>query len=161
MMSKAVNEVGHAGAVKGRTLGEVEADVARAVEELQKLKAERSALHESIKAATKEQDAVRLKELAGPSLSLRMQLSGAQARLWLLYAERARLQLPEAEAQAEAARAAFEEAYAEYLETHARVNRLGVESDNARVRAQGLRHSAEENEQRARGLSRRLPAGQA
>ncbi|HEX7315699.1 MAG TPA: hypothetical protein VF297_17405 [Pyrinomonadaceae bacterium] len=75
------------------------------------------------------------------------------AGLWRLYAERARAQIPKAEARAVAARAEYERAYAQYLETHARTNRLGVEADNASGRAAGLRHEAEEYERRARELA--------
>jgi len=160
-MGSRVNETELGEAVKGRTLDDVEADVARASEELQALKAERDSLPAQVEEATANFDAVRLEELEARGRSVRMQISAAQARLWQLYAERARLQLPEAEAAAEAARAEYDRAHAEYLELYARVNRLGVESDNARVRAQALLWSAEENEQRARGLARRLPAGQA
>jgi chromosome segregation ATPase len=157
-MSGRVNEAG-AGAVKGRTLEAVEADVERAVEELEGLRAESVSLAESVRVATAGQDAVRLEELDGRIQLLRAQTDAAQARLCRLHAERARAQLPEAEERAEAARAAYERAHAVYLEAHARVNRLGVESDNASMKASRLRQTAEENERRARELARRLPAG--
>jgi len=162
-MSGRVNDSeqrGRAEAVKGRALDEIENDVARAVAELQGLQAERDALAESVKAATAAQDAGRLEELDRRARSLQAPLDAAQARLWQLYAERARRQLPEAEAEAAEARAASDQAHAEYLAAHERTNRLGVEADNARVRALGLRQTAEENERRVKEIARRLPARQ-
>jgi hypothetical protein len=158
-MSSRVNGSEQAETVKARTLADVEGDVAGAVEEMQRLKVESDSLLESRKAATAEQDTVRVEELDGRGQLLREQTEAAQARLWQLYAEQARRQLPEAEAEAAEAKAAYDRAHADYLAAHARVNRLGVESDNARVRAMSLRQAVEENERRARELVRRLPAG--
>jgi hypothetical protein len=161
MMNERVNDSeqrGVAEAVKGRTLDEVEADVARAVEGLRSLQAERDAMQESIKEATKEQDAVRLEELTGPFQSLRVQVEAAQARLWQLYAERARLQLPAAEEKAEAAKEEYDRAHAEYLVAHERTNRLGVEANNTMMAAARLRQAIEENERRVKETMRRLPA---
>jgi hypothetical protein len=158
-MSSRVNGSEQAETVPERTLADVEGDVARAVEEMQRLKAESDSLLESRKAATAEQDAVRVEELDGRGQFLEVEIDAVQARLWQLYAEQARRQLPEAEAQAVEAKAEYDRAHADYLAAHARVNRLGVESDNARVRALGLRQTAEENERRAREVVRRLPAG--
>ena len=150
---------GTAEAVKGRTLDEVEADVALAVEQLQALKAERESLSESVEEATAGLDAVRLEELEQRGRALRAQMEAAQARLWQLYAERARLQLPEAEAKAAAAKAEYDRAHAQYLQAHERTNRLGVEANNTMMAAARLRQSIEENERRVKETRRRLPAG--
>jgi hypothetical protein len=124
------------------------------------LKAERDEVAEFIREATAAQEPWRVEELEGRARSVRAQVEAVQARLWGLYAERARLQLPEAEAAAAMARQAYGRAHAEYLELHARVNRLGVESDNARVRALSLRQTAEENERKAQAAGRRAPTRQ-
>jgi chromosome segregation ATPase len=158
-MSSRVNGSEQAETVKARTLADVEGDVAGAVEELQRLKAESESLLESRKAATAEQDAVRVEEIDGRAQFLEVEIDAVQARLWQLYAEQARRQLPEAEAKAAEAKAEYDRAHADYVTAHARVNRLGVESDNARVRALSLRQAVEENERRAREVVRRLPAG--
>lgn len=158
-MSVRVNESDRAEAVKGRTLDEVEADIARVIEELQTLKAEREALPAAVEEATAGLDAVRLEELGQRGRSLRAQTEAAQARLWQLQAERARLQLPEAESKAEAAKAAYDRAHAEYLQAHERTNRLGVEANNTMMAAARLRQTIEENERRVKETIRRLPAG--
>jgi chromosome segregation ATPase len=159
-MSGRVNESeqrGTAEAVKGRSLDDVERDVARAVEELHSLKAERESLPESVEAATAGLDAVKLEELGQREHSLRAQVEAAQGRLWQLYAERARMQLPEAEAKAEEAQAEYGRAHAEYLQAHERTNRLGVEANNTMMAALRLRQTIEENERRVKETMRRLP----
>lgn len=159
-MSSIVNQSEHE-AVKGRALEEIERDLSQASEELQTLKAERDELPRQIEEATANLDARRLGELEARGRELRGQVEQARARLWSLQAERARALLPEAEERAEAAKAEFDVAYAEYLEAHARTNRLGVEVDNARVRASSLRYTAEENERKAKAAACRTPARQA
>lgn len=154
-MSGSVNEME---AVKGRTLDDIEADVARAVEQLQALRAERGELPALVEEASAALDATRLEELERRARDLEARIGAGQARLHQLYAERARAQLPEAEEAAASARAEYEREHAAYLRAHARVNQLGVESDNARVRALALRQSAEENEREAREITFRLPA---
>lgn len=159
MMSGSMNEESRAGAVSGRTLAEVEAEVEGAILELQRLRGERDFIPQLVEAATAELDAVRLGELEQRGRLLDAQIEAGQGRLFRLYAERARLQLPEAERQAEAARAEYDRAHAAYLAAHGLANRLGVESDNARVRVLTLKQAIEENEGRARGIARRLQAG--
>ena len=159
-MSSSVNRTGPAEAVQGRALAAVEAELSQAVEQMRALKAERDAVDAAVKEATEAQEPWRLEELEGRGRDVRARIEAGQARLWQLYAERARLQLPEAEAAAAAAKEEYKRAHAEYLELHARVNRLGVESDNARVRAMSLRQTAEENERKAQAVGRRLPARQ-
>lgn len=149
---------GQAEAVKARTLDDVEADVARAAEELQSLKAERESLPAEVEAASANFDAVRLEELEQRERSLRARSDAAQGRLWQLYAERARLQLPEAEAKAAEAKAAYDRAHAEYLAAHELTNRLGVEANNTMMAAARLRQTIEENERRVKETMRRLPA---
>ena len=147
-------------AAAARTLSEVEEELSREVAELQALKAERDVADAAVRAATEAQETWRLEELEGRGRSLRAQIDAGHARLWGLYAERARLQLPEAEAAAAAARQEYDRAHAAYLELHALVNRLGVESDNARVRALSLRQTVEENERKARAAGGRQQARQ-
>jgi chromosome segregation ATPase len=146
-MSSKVNEGG------ARALVEVERDVALVAEELEALKAERDGLPALVEAATKAFDSAALEELGRRGRSLEAQGAAAQARLYRHHAERARAQLPAAEAEAGKARAEYDRAHAEYLELYARVNRLGVEADNARARAFRLRQSIEENERRAKEVS--------
>ncbi|MBV8857881.1 MAG: hypothetical protein JOZ02_13185 [Acidobacteria bacterium] len=141
------------GAVTGRTLDEVEAELSEAAAALQTLKAERDALPGQAEEARAALDSWRLGELEARGRELGGQIDEGQARLWLLQAERARLLLPEAEARAAAAKVEYDRAHAEYLEAHARTNRLGVEYDNAQAQALRLRESAEENERRARELA--------
>lgn len=159
-MRSTVNESNRAAAAQGRTLSEVEAELSQAVEQMRGLKSERDAIAEAVKEATEAQEPWLLEELEAKGRDVRARIEGAQALLWGLYGERARLQLPEAEAQAAAARQAYERAHAEYLEMHARVNGLGVEADNARARVLSLRQTAEENERRARAASGRQQARQ-
>jgi seryl-tRNA synthetase len=143
-----------------RTLSEVEAELSRAVAELQALKSERDVADAAVRAAEAAQETWRLEELGQRGHALRAQIDEGHARLWGLYAERARLQLPEEEAVAAAAREEYDRAHATYLELHARVNRLGVESDNARARAWSLRQTMEENERKARAAGGRALARQ-
>lgn len=157
-MSDRENGSEQAEAVTARTLDVVEADVRCAVEQLQELKAERDALPAQVEEAAANFDAARLDELEQRGRTLRVQMDAAQGRLWQLYAERARLQLPEAEAKAEAAQAAYASAHAEYLAAHERTNRLGVEANNTMMAALRLRQTIEENEQRVKEARRRLPA---
>ena len=154
-MSSTVNT--EQGAVKGRTLDDVDADAARAAEELHRLRGQQAALAEERVAAAQERDAGRLAEIDGRARTLREQADAAHARLCRLNAERARLQLPDAEAQAAAARGVYDRAHAEYLKAHALTNRLGVESDNAAGRALRLRQAVAENVRRALELERGLP----
>ncbi|MDT5271133.1 MAG: hypothetical protein QOH49_3319 [Acidobacteriota bacterium] len=144
-----------------RMLDEVEAELSRAVAELQALKAERDVADAAVRAAEAAQESWRLEELERRGRNLRAQIEAGHARLWRLYTERARLQLPEAEARAEAARAEYEAAHAEYLEAFARTNRLGVEANNAGVRVLSLRQTMEENERKAQALAGKLSARQA
>lgn len=132
--------------------------MARVVEELQRLKAERDELPALVEEAAAAFDQARREELEQRARSLEARSGAAQARLFRLYAERAGARLPEAEQAATAARAEYERAHAVYLEAYARTNRLGVEADNARARALSLKQAVEENERRARELSRRTPA---
>jgi hypothetical protein len=154
-MGSTVKGTGAAESAEARTLDEVEAELSRAVAELQALKAERDVADAAVRAATEAQESWRLEELQGKGRALRAQIEAGHARLWQLYAERARLQLPEAEAEASAAKLEYDRAHAEYLELYARVNRLGVESDNARARVLSLRQTAEENERKAQAAGRR------
>lgn len=154
-MSSTVNT--ERGAVKGRTLDDVEADAARAAEALHWLLGEQDALATERRAAAEERDAWRLAEIDERARALREEADAAQARLCRLHAERARLQLPNAEAQAAAARGVYDRAHAEYLKAHALTNRLGVEYDNASVRALSLRQAVAENVRRALELERGLP----
>jgi hypothetical protein len=144
-------------AVQGRDLADVEADAARAAEELHRLRGEQDALATERRAVAEERDAWRLAEIDGRALSLREEADAAQARLCRLNAERARLQLPAAEAQAAAARGVYDRAHAESLKAHALTNRLGVESDNAAGRALRLRQAVAENVRQALELERGLP----
>lgn len=157
-MSRRVNESDQAEAVEGRTLDDVEAEAESASAELQALKAQSETLRQSIEEASAALDAVRLEELDRRARFLSPQIGAAQMRLHQLWAERARLQLPEAEAQEQAARAEYERVHAEYLQVYEQVNRLGVEADNARVRVLRLRQTAEENERQAQELRRSLPS---
>jgi FtsZ-binding cell division protein ZapB len=157
-MGIVVNNESGAGAVKGRALAEVEADVAQAVKGLEALRGEREALAEDVEAATANFDAARLEELERRAQALPVRTAAAQARLFRLYAERARVQLPEAEEQARRAKAEYDRAHVEYLAAHRLTNRFGVESDNARARLLSLRQAVEENERRAQEFSRRPQA---
>lgn len=157
-MSKTVNGSEQAEAMKARALGEIERDVARLTEELQTLKAERDSLPGLVEAATAAFDSGRLEELERRGRELEAQSAQAQAGLFRLYAERAKAQLPEAEEAAAAARAAYDRAHAEYLDAHARVNRLGVEADNAGAHAFRLRQAVEANERKAQEVCFRPPA---
>ncbi|MDT5268411.1 MAG: hypothetical protein QOH49_597 [Acidobacteriota bacterium] len=159
-MGSTVKDTAAAESAAARSLSEVEEELSRAVAELQALKAERDVADAAVRAATEAQETWRLEELQGRGHALRAQIEAGHARLWRLYAERARLQLPEAEAKAEAAKGVYDRAHAEYLRAHALVNRLGVESDNARVRALSLRQTMEENERKAQAAERRAPARQ-
>lgn len=154
-MKSTVDERDRAAAVKARTLAEVEAELSEAVEQMRVLKAERDAIAAAVKEATAAEEPWRVEELETQGRAVRAQVEAVQARLWGLYGERAKMQLPEAEASAAAARQAYDRAHAEYLEMHARVNRLGVESDNARACLLSLRQTAEENERKAQAAARR------
>jgi chromosome segregation ATPase len=157
MMSNRVSEVGSAGAVMGRTPDDIERDVALVAGELQRLRAEQEALASSRSAAAEEQDAWRLEEIDGRAQALREEADAAQARLCRLHAERARAELPEAEAQAVAARAEYARTHAEYLRAYELTNRLGVEADNASMRAERLRQGVADNVRQALELERNLP----
>jgi chromosome segregation ATPase len=143
--------------VKGRTLEEVERDVADVVAGLESLRGERESLPAQVEAASAALDFTRLEELAGRGRELSTQLDEAQARFCRLQAERARLLLPEAEEKARAAKQVYDRAHAEYLRAHRLTNQLGVEYDNAQAQALRLRQSIDENERR----SRELASGQA
>lgn len=156
-MSSTVNNVAQAGAVQGREPADVEADAARAAEELHRLRGEQDALAAERRAVVEERDTWRLAEIDERAQTLRAEADAAQARLCRLHAERARLQLPEAEAQAAAARGVYERAHAEYLKAHGLTNRLGVESDNAAGHAFRLRQAVAENVRQALELERSLP----
>ena len=157
-MNSRVNGNKEAEAAAGRALEEVEAELSQAVDALQILKGERDAIPAAVMLATAAHDSWKLAALEARSQSLRGQLDEGQARLWLLQAERARLLLPAAEAQAAAAQAVYERAHAEYMRAHELTNRLGVEANNAKVRALGLRQTAEENERKAQALGGRSAA---
>jgi hypothetical protein len=156
-MSSLINEKDGAGAVMGRTLDDVAADVTRASLELQRLRAEQDVLAAERREAAEQRDAWRLEEIDTRARDLSREVDAAQARLCRLHAERARLELPEAEAQASAARGVYERAHGEYLRAHELVNRLGVEADNASMRATRLRQSVAENVRQALELERNLP----
>jgi hypothetical protein len=132
-------------------------DFTARVEALQRLRAEQEALAAGRTAAEEERDSWRLAEIDERARSLREEADSAQARLFRLYAERARAQLPEAEEAAAAARAEYDRAHAEYLKAHELVNRLGVESNNTGVRVVSLRQSVTDNVRRALELERSLP----
>jgi hypothetical protein len=156
-MSNRVDEAGSAGAVHGRSLDDVERDVARAADELQRLRTMQEALAGERSAAEEEQDAWRLEEIDGRAKVLREEADAAQARLCRLHAERAREELPEAEEAAVAARAEYVRAHAEYLRAYELTNRLGVEADNASMRAERLRQGVADNVRQALELERSLP----
>ena len=151
-MSSTVNRT-EPGAVKGRTVEEVEREIAYATDELQTLRDEREALPALVGAATAALDEGRAEALEARGRELSRQIDETQARFCRLQAERAKLLLPGAEAQAEAAKGVYEKAHAEYLRAHALTNQLGVEYDTAQAQALRLRQSVEENERRARELS--------
>jgi chromosome segregation ATPase len=156
-MSDTVSEAGSAGAVKGRSPEEIEHDVARVAGELQRLRAAQEALAGERSAAVEERDAWRLEEIDGRARTLSEEADAAQARLCRLHAERARAELPEAEEKAGAARAEYERAHAEYLRAYELTNRLGVEADNASMRAARLRQGVADNVRQALELERNLP----
>jgi uncharacterized protein YukE len=156
-MSNRVDEAGSAGAVHGRSPEEIERDVARAADELQKLRTVQEALASERSAAVEDREAWRLEEIDGRAKVLREEADAAQARLCRLHAERARAELPEADAQAGAARAEYERAHAEYLRAYELTNRLGVEADNASMRAERLRQGVAGNVRQALELERNLP----
>jgi chromosome segregation ATPase len=156
-MSNRVSEVGSAGAVQGRSPEEIERDVASAADELQKLRTVQEALAEERSAAVEERDAWRLEEIDARARTLREEADAAQARLCRLHAERARAELPEAEEEAGAARSEYERAHAEYLRAYEETNRLGVEADNASMRAARLRQGVADNVRQALELERNLP----
>lgn len=132
-------------------------DAARAAEELHRLRGAQETLAAERGAIAEERDAWRLAEIDERAGTLRAEADAAQARLCRLNAERARRQLPDAEAQAAAARGVYDRAHAEYLKAHALTNRLGVESDNAAGRAFRLRQAVAENVRQALELERSLP----
>lgn len=159
MVSRRVNNT-EAEAVTGRTVEEVERELAHTIDELQTLRAERDALPAQAAEARVALDTWRLEALERRERELSVRIDEAQARFCRLQAERARLLLPAAEAQAEAAQAVYERAHAEYLRAHELTNQLGVECNNAQQQVQNLRQSVEANEQRARELSFGLAARQ-
>ena len=140
-----------------RSLDDVERDVALAAEELRRLKAVQEALAGERSSAEEERDAWRLEEIDARARTLREEEDAAQARLCRLHAERARAELPEAEEKAGAARAEYERAHAEYLRAYEETNRLGVEADNASMRAARLRQGVADNIRQALELERNLP----
>ena len=156
-MSSLVNGTDRAGAVKARTPEEVEADVARVAAGLQALKAEREAVCAGRAEAEELRDAWRLEEIDRRARELGERIDAEQARLCRLSAERARLELPEAEEKAEGLRADYDRAHAEYLAAYERTNRLGVDVDNAKVHALRLRQTIDDNERRAQELIRQIP----
>jgi hypothetical protein len=156
-MSSTVNSMEQPMTVTGRPLQEVEAEVARAAAELHRLCGEQDALAEERRAGVEERDPWRLAEIDERARTLREEADAAQARLCRLHAERARLQLPEAEAQAAAARGVYDRAHTAYLQAYALTNRRGVEADNAAGRAFRLRQTIAENVREALELERNLP----
>jgi hypothetical protein len=159
-MSSTVNGSSQAESAPARTLSEVEEELSQLAEAMSVLKSERDSVDAAVREATEAQEPWRLEELGRLGRDVRARIEATQARQWGLYAERAGLQLPEAEAQAAAAKEEYDRAHAEYLELYARVNRLGVESNNANVRALGLRQTMEENERKARAAGSRHQARQ-